>query len=66
MSTNNPDQPSVYQFAINNVKARIRGDENKSKAEQGTGALTAFAAADILATAFMKPYGEVVSDLIRV
>lgn len=57
--------PSVYEFAINNMKAYIRSDANQKLASQGLKSMTAFDAADVLAIAFMKTNGEVIADLIR-
>jgi hypothetical protein len=54
-----------YQFAINNTKAFLRGDENRRLVEKGDPeALDAFKAAKVLAAAFMKDRNEVLAALI--
>ena len=57
---NNP----LYTFAINNIARRIRSVDNQILLEQNSHEeLTAFKAADILATAFCKIYDDVLLDI---
>lgn len=63
MCTGN-ENPSVYQFAIANVKKYIRSEENKTDAFAGK-AITAFDAATVLAIAFMKDQNDVMADLVK-
>lgn len=55
---------AVYPFAVNNVKDYLRSDENQKAVARGKG-LDAFAAAQVLAIAFMKAQEEVLADLIK-
>lgn len=56
---------SIYQFAVGNVKKKIQSSENARLVERGDGsAMTAFAAAEVLAVAFMKDKNEVLADLV--
>lgn len=56
---------SVYQFAINNIKAHLRSEENQKLVNRlDPAAMNAFAAAPVLAVAFMKSQEEVLNDLI--
>jgi hypothetical protein len=56
---------SIYQFAVNNVKEYIRGEENQKALAQMDKNMSAFDAAQVLAVAFMKRQEDVLADLVK-
>jgi hypothetical protein len=56
---------SIYQFAVNNVKEYIRGEENQKAIAQMEKSMNAFDAAQVLAVAFMKRQEDVLADLVK-
>jgi hypothetical protein len=57
---------SIYQFAVNNVREYIRGEENQKALAQMDKSMNAFDTAQVLAVAFMKRQEDVLADLIGI